>query len=43
VVAADEKKALKMAELMITDMDKAVKAAQAFVTGELKKREKGEA
>jgi len=40
VIAGDEKKIGKLARLMVTDKDKAIKAAEAFVTGELKKREK---
>lgn len=40
IVQGDEKKLQKIAELLATDNDKAVKAAEAYVTGELKKREK---
>ncbi|MFA7077729.1 MAG: CoB--CoM heterodisulfide reductase iron-sulfur subunit B family protein [Syntrophomonas sp.] len=36
----DEKRIAKLANLMASDNDKAIKAAEAFVTGELKKREK---
>lgn len=42
IISSDEKKRQKLAELMATDNDKAVKAAQAYVTGEMKKREKHE-
>jgi heterodisulfide reductase subunit B len=42
VVSGDEKKTARLAELMITDKDKAAKAAEAFVTGELKKRQKAQ-
>lgn len=40
IIQADPKKMQKLAELLATDNDKAIKAAQAYVTGELKKREK---
>ena len=39
VMTGDEKKMTRLAELMVTDTDKAVKAAEAFVTAELKKKQ----
>ena len=43
IVQGDDKKIQKLAELLATDNGKAVKAAEAYVTGELKKREKSKA
>lgn len=39
IIAGDAKKRDKIAELMVKDKDKAVQVADAFVTGELKKRQ----
>ena len=41
VIANDQKKKEKLAELLVKDHDKAAKTAQAIVSGELKKRAKG--
>lgn len=40
ILAADAKKAARLAELMVDQSEKASKAAEAFVTAELKKRDK---
>ncbi len=40
IMGSEEKKAEKIAGLMAADMEKARKAADAYVTGELKKKEK---
>jgi heterodisulfide reductase subunit B len=40
IISEDSKKTARLAELMVDDSDKASKAADAFVTAELKKRDK---
>lgn len=40
IISEDSKKAARLAELMVDNSDKASKAADAFVTAELKKRDK---
>jgi len=40
ITKADKKKMNKLAELLATDRDKAAKAAEAYIAGEMKKREK---
>lgn len=40
IISGDSKKAVRLAELMVDNSEKASKAADAFVTAELKKRDK---
>jgi|GEM_PF-4269580 hypothetical protein len=40
LVGGDEKKIAKLAEAMVADMEKAAKVGDAYVTAELRKREK---
>lgn len=40
IISEDSKKAARLAELMVDNSEKASKAADAFVTAELKKRDK---